>query len=150
MYDFVDRNVAGLDPGARLLVWAMRRWVMAIGAGRCPQAAIGPAFLKWGVQDALPHFHMSLMLLNREGRGEFRFAPLRCQRVAEDEALVLGLFPASRADGGRLRGTLELMVVEDAVGPMHAAVTATAIHLELGGRLPQPPAALRSPKAAKP
>jgi hypothetical protein len=143
MYEYVDRPIAALDPGSRLLVWAMRHWVAATTSRRCAQAAIGPAFAKFGALDALPHFHMSLMILSREASQQLSFAPLHCLHVGEDEALLLRLF-ASRGHHHTLQGTLALIVDAAAVSSLRAAMTATALSLEMVGLLPIPPAPLPS------
>ena len=134
MYDFVDRPVAELDSGGRFLVWGMRRWVEAMAAQTCPPNAVGPAFAKWDMIEALPHFHMAMALLNRAGRENFLFNPLRCSLISEDEAMLLQLVQTIR-DGGvdRTEATLEMMVVGDAVTPLLAALTAVAMRLDDAG-----------------
>ena len=50
MYAFLDRPVQSLNRGGQLLIWAMRHWVRAASAGRCPCGDIGPAHGGWQAQ----------------------------------------------------------------------------------------------------
>lgn len=125
MYDFVDRPVTSLDHGGRFLIWTMRSWVKCMYAGRCPCTTIGPAFSKWKMIAGLPHFHMMMMVFNRDGRENFRFGPLECNRVREHEALIMSLVHAMRMGSGEpVRATLALLVKEDAVTTLMTAVAA--------------------------
>lgn len=140
MYDFVDRRVTSLDRGGRFLIWSMRSWLATYGEGRCPAAALGPAFVKWGMIEALPHFAMAMTVLARHAHHPISFAPLPCGRVREDEALMLGLFRAMRDDRpDRVTETLGLIVDEDSVAPLLTALTALAMRLADAGLIPETP-----------
>jgi len=140
MYDFVDRRVTSLDRGGRFLVWSMRSWVAAFGEGRCPSAALGPAFMKWGMIDALPHFAMAMLLLARHAHQPVSFAPLPCGRVREDEALMLGLFRMMRDETpDRVTDTIALIVEDEVVSPLLTAITAFTMQLADAGLIPEAP-----------
>lgn len=140
MYDFVDRRVTALDRGGRFLIWSMRSWLASYGEGRCPAAALGPAFVKWGMIDALPHFAMAMTLLARHAHHPIAFAPLPCGRVREDEALMLGLFRAMRDEApDRVTETLGLIVDEDSVASLLTALTGLAMRLADAGLIPEAP-----------
>lgn len=117
MYAFVDRPVTSLDKGSRFLVWSMRNWVMAVHGRTCPGPALAPAFAKWRMVSGLQPFLRLMLVLNRDALDEMRFCPLGCNRISEDEALILSLF-VTVAAGDRLaaRDTLALMLGEDALG----------------------------------
>ena len=141
MYDFMDKPVMQLGKGGRFIIWSMRSWVQAVNAKVCPSSAIGPAFMKSNVIEALPHFNMAMMLLNHHSIEPLRFAPLGCARIREGEALMLQIF---RALGGAspqpTRETLKLMIEEIALTPLFTALTAVAFRLVEAGLLPESPA----------
>ncbi len=140
MYDFVDQRVTSLDRGGRFLIWSMRSWLASYGEGRCPAAALGPAFVKWGMMEGLPHFAMAMTLLARHAHQPIAFAPLPCGRVREDEAVMLGLFRAMRDDTpDRVVETLGLIVEGDSVAPLLTAMTALAMRLADAGLIPEAP-----------
>ncbi|CAN5384231.1 hypothetical protein BH10PSE12_BH10PSE12_35080 [soil metagenome] len=145
MYDFLDRRVAELDPGGRLLIWAMRLWMEAWGERRCPPARLRSTFRQWRVLPALPHFHMAMMLLARDGRETLPFAPCNCGRVSEGEALMLSLVRAAQdvpgrdLSGGDLETTLALVVTSESVQAMRAALRALTVPLAESGLIPQMP-----------
>lgn len=125
MYDFVDRPITSLDPGGRFLIWTMRSWVKCMYAGRCPCTTIGPAFAKWKMIAGLPHFHMMMMVFNREARATFRFGPLECNRVREHEAIIISLIHGMRMSRpDTVRVTLALIVNDDAITNLMTAVAA--------------------------
>ena len=127
MYDFLDRPVTSLDNGGRFLVWSMRSWVKSIQPGRCPCGAIGPAFAKWKMMAGLPHFHMMMLIFNRDAKATFSFGALECNRVHEHEALIISLIGAMRTGRGEtVRATLALMVKDEAVTELMTAVAALA------------------------
>lgn len=135
MYDYVDRDIGALDTGSRFLIWAMRGWVQTLTDGHCPPAALGPAFARSGMLSALPHFHVAMIVLNREGKETLAFALLACARVSEDEAIILSLVRAIGADRmEQARATIALLVLEDSVGTLLRALSAFVIHL--GARFP--------------
>lgn len=95
MYQYLDRTVSELAPGDALLLWAMRQWVDAMRAGRCPCAALGPALAAQRVSAMLPDFNIAMMLLDREGHAQLQFCALGCARISDDEALLLALHAAA-------------------------------------------------------
>lgn len=116
MYDFIDRPVTSLNHGARLLLGAMRHWVGAVQAGRCPCRALGPLFNRPEVSAAFPPLHAMMATLNRHAVEKMSFGRVDCARVSEHEALVIALVRAM-ANGGR----------HDERPPAHVAAAATRI-----------------------
>lgn len=134
MYDFVDRPVSALNEGGRLLVWAMRHWVRAAAAGRCPCGDVAPAFHKHDLMPSFPHFHVMMAVLNRESREGMRFAPVACDRVSEHEALLLELIRAAQSrTPAQMRETAALLVAPDAVGTLGIALAALSHDLTIAG-----------------
>ena len=124
MYAFVDRSLATIPPDGRLLVWALRAWTSARGAGGCPPSAVGPVFARLGLIAALPPFHRAMVVLSCRGLATLSLAPPRCCRVSEDEAVLLGLFRTAAAGQlSRLRACAELMVEDEAVADLVMAIT---------------------------
>lgn len=123
MYAFVDRPVAELDAGSRLLVWSMRLWVRAVGQRTCPGNAIAPAFAGLSVLTGLQPFLTMMALLNRHGLERFGFCAVQCERVSEHEAILLRLVCAARGPAPQaLRDTLDLLVSDEAVAPLLDAI----------------------------
>ncbi|HEX7821972.1 MAG TPA: hypothetical protein VF463_15290 [Sphingobium sp.] len=124
MYAFIDRPVVALDHGGRFLVWTVRNWVAALAEGRCPAAAIGPAFAKWDMMAAFPPFHRMLSLLNAHGLQTLAVAPVECCRVAEHEAIFLSLIAnLEQRRPEVVRDTVALLVEEEHVGTVIAAIS---------------------------
>jgi hypothetical protein len=123
VYAFVDRPVTSLDRGCRFLVWSMRSWVMAVHGRTCPGPALAPAFAKWRMVSGLQPFLRLMLVLNRDALNELHFCSLKCNRIGEDEAVVLSLFVAV-GTGERIaaRDTLALMLGEDSLGDALAAI----------------------------
>ena len=144
MYRFLDRPVAGLDPVDRLLIWAMRSWVAAIGAGRCPCSTLGPAFAGWRLQGLLPDFNTAMMVLNNDGQGPLHFGPVACGRVGDDEAVLLALFAGGLAGtDGQLRRIATQLAQPSAVSTLVTAVD------RIAATLAHAPAVWDIPDAAK-
>ncbi|MGV3769997.1 MAG: hypothetical protein ACO1NM_08225 [Sphingobium phenoxybenzoativorans] len=151
MYDFIDRQVSELDEGGRFLLWSVRFWVRAIGQRRCPSTDIASAFERHGLAEALPHFNMTMLILNRHALNNMGFGPLACPRVHEAEALLLGILSRMRQnDETDLRNTLALTVEPQWVNPLSAAMSALAIDLAEVAFLPHAPAPLTLPTGGKP
>jgi hypothetical protein len=123
VYAFVDRPVTSLDRGCRFLVWSMRSWVLAVHGRTCPGPALAPAFAKWRMVSGLQPFLRLMLVLNRDALHELHFCSLKCNRISEDEAVVLSLF-VTIASSHRLaaRDTLALIVGEDALGDALCAI----------------------------
>src|SRR5690349_20713841 len=117
MYLLIDRPVHRLSQGSRFLLWAMRSWVTAAGAGTSPLAALEPAFEGMGVGSALPAFDAAMAMLNSDGLEKLNLAPISRTRIGEDEAILLTLWSASLdpADHDGRDATLALLVAEEAV-----------------------------------
>lgn len=137
MYDFIDRDIARLDRGAQLLLWAMRSWVQAVEARTCPGPAIASAFARWGVLGALPHFHGVMGELSRDAVQAMAFAPHCCCKVGEDEAVLLALFRATVSEPAeRIEATAAMIVTEARVTPLLAGLTAVVRKLADAGLAP--------------
>ncbi|WP_375398343.1 hypothetical protein [uncultured Sphingomonas sp.] len=99
----------------------------AMAARTCPPYAIGPGFAAARVMPALPHFHMAMMLLNREARETLHFALGGCSPIAEDEAVLLEIVGKVRIiSSSRTLATLGMIMQEDAVAPLAAALAGVA------------------------
>lgn len=140
MCDFIDQRVTTLDRGGQFLVWSMRNWVLAVHNRQCPPNAINPAFAKWGMIGALPHFHMAMMLLSKEGANSLQFSPVSCMQISDDEAMILALFRSLRDDlPEKVRAMTELLVTEDYAAPLYATLTAVSMRLAESGLIPEAP-----------
>ena len=140
MYDFIDQRVTSLDRGGQFLVWSMRNWVQAVQKRQCPPNAIGPAFAKWGMIAALPHFHMAMMILSRDGLNALQFSPPACLQISDDEAMMLALFRSLRNDPPeQVLATIDLLVPEGMAAHLLAALTAMSMRLAEGNLIPEAP-----------
>lgn len=125
MYEFLDRPVTSLDQGGRFLVWSMRIWVKTVGESNCPVSAIAPAFAKWQMIGGLAHFHKAMLMFNRNALETFGFCALQCNHVSEHEAIILSLVCSLRDSRPQsVRDTLALIVEEERIGDLLAALTA--------------------------
>lgn len=140
MYAFVDRPVTSLDKGCRFLVWSMRSWVAVVRGRTCPGPALAPAFAKWRMISGLQPFLRLMLALDRDALERMHFCSLNCNHIGEHEALMLSLFVA-RGMGKRveLRDTLAMMVSEDALGDVLAAIEAVSGALYAAGMTPAVP-----------
>jgi hypothetical protein len=124
MYDFLDRPVTGLDQGGRFLVWSMRSWVKTMGERQCPGSMLGAAFARWNMIAGLQPFLRMMALFNRNGLETFQFCALACNHVSEHEAIILSLVCGLRDERpDRLRDTLGLLIEDDSIGDVLAAMT---------------------------
>lgn len=140
MYDFIDQRVTTLDRGGQFLVWSMRNWVLAVQNRQCPPNAIGSAFAKWGMIGALPHFHMAMMILSKEGLETLQFSPPACMQISDDEAMMLALFRSLRDDlPDQVRAMTELLATEGFAAPLFAALTAVSMRLAESSLIPEAP-----------
>jgi hypothetical protein len=125
MYDFLDRPVTSLDRGGRFLIWSVRSWVKALSERQCPGSLLGGAFSRWNMIAGLQPFLRTMTLFNCSGLETFRFCALACNHVSEHEAIILSLVCALRDQPPeRLRDTLALLVEEDRIGDILAALSA--------------------------
>lgn len=134
MYDLIDRPVDNLCEDGAFLLWATRTWSHAMSAKVCPPLALSSGFAAFGALPALSHFHTAMALLSRDALEKIRIAPMDCQRIAEDEAILLGLWrDLAVGDIARLRATLALLVDEEVIDPLVKAMTAAAAMLVASG-----------------
>lgn len=123
MYAFVDRPVSKLDPASQLLVWAMRRWVEAVGQKQCPGHAIGAAFARRNMIAGLQPFLRMMAVLNRWGLENFEFCRLTCNHVSEHEAILLQVIGEARGNQAEsLPSTLSMLVEEECVAMLFETV----------------------------
>ena len=140
MYEFVDRPVTSLSSGGQLLIRSMRYWVRAASAGRCPCGDVGPIFQKWNLMPGFPHFHILMALLNRNAVTKLRFGTLDCERVREDEALIISLIRAAHEQPlERMQGMAEMIVCKGSTPPLLIAAAALAQSLIDVKLWPTPP-----------
>lgn len=140
MYDFIDQRVTSLNRGGQFLVWSMRNWVQALHKRQCPPNAIGPAFAKWGIIAALPHFHMAMIILSKDGLNQLQFSPVGCLQISDDEAMMLALFRSLRDDRPeQVDAMIGLLVPEGFAAHLQAALTAVSMRLAEGDLIPDAP-----------
>jgi hypothetical protein len=124
---FVDRPVTVLDRGGRFLVWSMRRWSSVVCEDRCPGPALAPAFARWRMIGGLQPFVRLMIALQRDAMRPLRFCALPCNRISEDEAIMLSLMVAAQTERRvTVSETLALLVAEDNLGDALGAVFAIA------------------------
>ena len=134
MYAFVDRPVESLSNSGRFLLWAMRGWTQAAEAGHCAPRALRCGFAGLHALTALPDFHVAMALFANDARDTLLLAPLACRTIAEDEAILLGLWRDVAHDrAGAARATLALLVEPGSAGPLATAMTATTMRLGAAG-----------------
>ena len=134
MYAFVDRPVESLSNSGRFLLWAMRGWVQAATRGACPPQALHRGFAGVRALAALPDFHVAMALIAADAHYSLEVAPMPCPRIAEDEAVLLGLWrDMSRHDGDHARATLALLVEPGAIAPVVHAMDAALAGLASAG-----------------
>ena len=134
MYDVLDRPVTCLHLHARFLLWAMRGWAVAVERRTCPPLALSRGFASIGAQAALPEFHVSLALVNRQGRSAMALAPIECPRIVEDEAILLALWrDLALARFEQVRTMLSLIVDIDGQLPVRRALCAASAKLAMSG-----------------
>lgn len=134
MYDFIDRPVERLCNSSRFLLWAMRSWTFAAERGHCPPRALSPGFASVHALSALPDFHAIMAMFRCDGMEKMQIAPVACRYVAEDEAILLGLWrqvAARRTDS--TRATLALLIDEDSIGAITAAFDTASARLQDAG-----------------
>lgn len=137
MYRYLDRPLTNLSDGERVLVWAMRRWLDARRAGECPAQSIGAVFSTRQVLAGLAPFQQVMTLLDRQGRQTLVFAPLRCRRVSEGEAVLLTLVGGVLATGPtRTHATATLLVSPDHVNGVVDALARLACAFAEAGLVP--------------
>lgn len=130
MYQYLDRPIGSLDEAGRFLVWSMRGWTQSMAERRCPPSVLAAAFDRSSLPEALPHFHMAMMTLNRDGLEKLGFGQLDCPHVSEGEAILLSLLRligVGHQDAAD--ATIALLVKEEAVFVLKRALTAVAILL---------------------
>lgn len=134
MYAFVDRPVESLANGGRFLLWAMRGWTQAAGAGDCPPRALRRGFAGMHALTALPDFHVAMALFAHDARDTLVLAPVSCRTIAEDEAILLGLWRDVAHERTRAaRATLALLVEPASAGPLANAMAAATMRLGAAG-----------------
>ncbi|HEX7872816.1 MAG TPA: hypothetical protein VF475_07895 [Sphingobium sp.] len=130
MYDYLDRPLGTLDEGSRFIVWSMRGWTQSMAERRCPPSVLGSAFTRSDLGDALPHFHMAMMALNRDGTEKMGFGSISCPHVSEAEAILLSLLRLIGQGSARAaEATIGLLVRPEATQIFKRALTAVAILL---------------------
>lgn len=140
MYEFVDRPIAALDHGSRFLIWTLRNWVKALVDGRCPAAAIGPAFVKWDMMAAFPPFHRLLSALNTHGSQTLAVAPVECRRVSEHEAIFLSLISGlEQRRPDVMHDTVAMLVEEQYISTVLSAISTLGGAMLEAGIFPRQP-----------
>lgn len=134
MYDLVDQPVERLCNGSRFLLWATRGWALAMAQGKCPPPVLSRGFAGVQALPALPHFHMAMARLHADAKARLKVAPMGCPRIAEDEAILAGLWRAAASERTRhLDATLAMMTAADAVPAIARAMCETVRRLAAAG-----------------
>ena len=143
MYAYLDRPIATLDEGSRILIWAVRRWVAAVERRTCPVAALGSALADRGLVPALVPFHRVMGLLATHARQDLPFANFSNPLVSEGEAVLLAMVSDCRGPRAhRLVTTLFLLAGDEGRDALHDAVMQLGDALHRVGMLPGVPARL--------
>ena len=126
MYQFVDQPTNLLSRGSQLVLWAMRGWTRQLNNGRCPPAALAPAFHKLGIISALPPFHKMMVLLKHHAARDFAFRCLAAPAIGVDEAVLLGVWQdVATGQVANAEATLAMIADEEAakviIQSMHVA-----------------------------
>ncbi|MXO65006.1 hypothetical protein [Altericroceibacterium endophyticum] len=141
MYNYLDREIAALNAGGRLLVCVMREWVNAAQQHRCPVGAVNSAFHELGVAEAAMPFHRIMAMLAVHGSRQLGFAPPCGGRIAEGEAIILS-FIAQQADdhAGQNAQLFEALVGAERAPAMQEMTKHLGMLLIDQGLLPAEPA----------
>ena len=143
MYAYLDRPIATLDQGSKILIWAMRQWTATVEKRGCPVAALGKSLADRGLIAALAPFHRMMGLLATHARQDLPFTTFCAPLVSEGEALVLALVADGRGPRAHTVGTtLFLLTGEDGRHAMHDAILQLGHALDRAGMLPSVPASL--------
>ncbi len=130
MYAFLDRQASELDPGSRLLLNVMRKWVLAVAARQCPTQQIIPVLSMAGAPPLAGKLHFVMQLLHKNGNQPMKFGQLEKPRITEAEALMLSLWAdITRDNGPNACATLELLLNPIAIGPMLNSMVEVVAHL---------------------
>ncbi len=130
MYRYLDRPVVSLENQEQFLLLAMRTWVGAARAGRCPCHNLQAGFRQRGVAGAMPDFGILMMTLDRDAMGQLKFGACGCATTTTDEARLLALFAiAQEGPLTRLKRVAATFVDEDAVSRLAQAVDFVATAL---------------------
>jgi hypothetical protein len=87
MYDLMDRKVAELRQGDRLMLDAMRAWVHTLTLAGEPKRAVAGRFIDGGSS-----FDAAMTILDRRSADTLAFQRPCHPRVEEIEAVLLGLW----------------------------------------------------------
>lgn len=138
MYALIDRPVTQLDNASRFLLWAMRGWTDCVARRRCPPGALGPAFAKMGALEALPHFHIFMVGLNKNALETLELAPMDCPIVGEHEAILLALWHDAAADQTLHAKTILTLILDgEAVSVAAQALRQAMAHFAHAELLPR-------------
>ena len=142
---FAEAGAEWNDEGGKVLVWAMRRWVVAVEKRTCPVAALGMALSERGLMPTLAPFHRVMGLLATHARQDLPFSPFCSPHVSEGEAVLLAVISNCRGPRAHtLETTLFLLVGEEGRASMHDAILQLGEALDRAGMLPAVPAPLAS------
>lgn len=116
MYAFIDRPAKELSNDSQFLVFAVRAWTELIERGCCPAASLASSFATAGLLPMLPHFHLTMALLNRDAVRRVVLAPLSYPLVLDDEAILLAVWrDAATRPADQIATALALLFGEDSL-----------------------------------
>lgn len=131
MYRFIDSRLCDQPPAVRILVMAMRHWVIGAVNGRCVCHVIGCAFRSLGLAPALDDFHLAMRTLYNNALVPLTFGSFDRSTITEHEAILLGaLAAAGDPERGNLRAISRSLVHADMAPALAQALVSLAGHLE--------------------
>lgn len=132
MYRFIDARLSDQPPAVRILVLAMRHWVIGAVNGRCVCHVVGCAFRSLKLEPALDDFHLAMRTLYNNALVSLTFGSFDRSTITEHEAILLGaLAAASEAENGSLQAVSRGLVHADMAPVLIQALGSLARHLEL-------------------
>ena len=131
MYRFIDARLCDQPPAVRILVLAMRHWVIGAVNGRCVCHVVGCAFRSLNLEPALDDFHLAMRTLYNNALVSLTFGSFDRSTITEHEAILLGaLAAASEAENGSLQAVSRGLVHADMAPVLTQALASLAMHLE--------------------
>jgi hypothetical protein len=131
MYRFIDARLCDQSPAVRILVLAMRHWVIGAVNGRCVCHVVGCAFRSLKLDPALDDFHLAMRTLYNNALVSLTFGSFDRSTITEHEAILLGaLAAASEAENGSLQAVSRGLVHADMAPVLAQALVSLAGQLE--------------------
>jgi hypothetical protein len=139
MYRFIDARLCDQPPAVRILVLAMRHWIIGAVNGRCVCHVVGCAFRSLKLEPALDDFHLAMRTLYNNALVSLTFGSFDRSTITEHEAILLGaLAAAGEARSSSIQAVSRGLVHADMAPALTQALASLAGHLESANHaLPQ-------------